>query len=234
MNESADNQTWKRATRLACIERRTKLPERLQRDHAAAINAHLNAGVVDALAGLVVGFCWPYKSEFDIRFAIRKIREHGSRTALPKVVKKAHPLEFHEWWPGVSMVPGVYDIPVPDGTSRLLPDALFVPMNAFDDDGFRLGYGGGFFDRTLASISPQPIAIAIAYEEFRLPTIRPNQYDLPMDIIVTEAGLYSRSGGRLRSIEPAACLRELSRLVQERSFPRRQPESDDKVSEIGN
>ena len=204
------------------MERRTQLPHDVLREFAERINSYLNDGVVPELAGLVVGFCWPYKAEFDTRFAIRKVRELGARCALPVVVKKGHPLEFREWWPGAPMVPGVYDIPVPDGTARVELDAVFVPMNAFDGEGFRLGYGGGFFDRTLAAISPQPIAIGIAYSQFRLSSIRPNEHDRPMDLIVTEMGIHQRKNGTLQDIEPEQCRRALRELISERGFPRNQ------------
>ena len=222
MSELSENQAWKRSTRLACMERRTKLPDQVRREYADCINEHLNAAVIPEVAGLVVGFCWPYKSEFDVRFAIRELRNRGSRAALPVVVGKGRPLEFHEWWPGAPMVPGVYDIPIPDGTSRLDPDVVFVPMNAFDQNGYRLGYGGGFFDRTLASISPQPIAIGIAHDEFRLPTIRPNKYDLPMDIIVTETGVHERTDDGLQRVASDQCRTALRHLIEIRKLPRDQ------------
>lgn len=205
---------------MACMERRTQLPDHVRREYADRINEYLQAGVIPEAAGLVVGFCWPYKSEFDVRFAIRELRNRGSGAALPVVVGKNRPLEFHEWWPGAPMVPGVYDIPVPDGTSRVEPDVVFVPMNAFDENGYRLGYGGGFFDRTLASISPQPIAIGIAHDELRLPTIRPNKYDLPMDIIVTETGVHERTDHGLRHVTSDQCRAVLRRLIEIRKLPR--------------
>lgn len=219
----SEDQQWKKRTRLACMNSRTRLPEQVQRKYAERINGYLNAGIIPALADLVVGFCWPYKSEFDTRFAIRKIRDRGARAALPIVIGKELPLAFHEWWPGAAMKSGVYDIPVPDGTPRLDPDVVFVPMNAFDDAGFRLGYGGGFFDRTLASIVPQPVAIGIVYEQFRLATIRPNQHDLPMDFIITETGIHVRRQSRLQLLEPDAACQALRDLIVERGLPRERP-----------
>src|SRR5919202_3542481 len=115
----------------------------------------------------VIGFCWPYKGEFDARFAVRRWREQGACAALPEVVEKKGPLRFSKWWPGAPMRPGVYDIPVPDGTEVLAPDVAIVPMNAFDERGYRLGYGGGFFDRTLAACERRVIAIGVSYEILR-------------------------------------------------------------------
>src|SRR6185436_2040899 len=101
---------------------------------------------------------------------------------------------FRAWWPGAPMTAGVYDIPIPDGTAIVAPDAAIVPMNGFDAQGYRLGYGGGYFDRTLASMSPRPLAIGVSYEFARLATIYPQPHDVAMDFVVTEAGLHAVKG----------------------------------------
>ena len=85
---------------------------------------------------------------------------------------------------------GVYDIPVPVGTDIVVPQALIMPPVGFDAAGYRLGYGGGFYDRTLASITPRPLTIGVAYELSRLPTIHPQDFDLAMDYVVTERGIF--------------------------------------------
>jgi hypothetical protein len=101
------------------------------------------------------------------------------------------------------MTKGVYDIPVTDGTALVVPDAAIVPMNGFDAQGYRLGYGGGYFDRTLDSIAPPPLAIGVAFEFAGLPTIRPQPHDVPMDFIVTEAGIYVAKDANLVRISAA-------------------------------
>jgi 5-formyltetrahydrofolate cyclo-ligase len=78
-------------------------------------------------------------------------------------------------------------------------------MIGFDQRGFRLGYGGGYFDRTLAAISPRPLAIGVAFEMARLPDLRPQPHDIPMDFIVTEAGIYRTTGTRLALISTEEC-----------------------------
>ena len=111
----------------------------------------------------IVGYCWPYKGEFDARFAVRRWRERGAIAALPAVVdQRRRRCKFRKWWPGAPMKPGVYDIPVPDGTEIVVPDVAIVPMNAFDARGYRLGYGGGYFDRTLAACGRRMVAIGVA------------------------------------------------------------------------
>ena len=210
---------WRKAERAAMIERRAAVPESERRRWNERITEHLVAGF-EPPAGAVVGFCWPYKGEFDARFAVRHWRERGAIGALPEVVDKKGPLQFSKWWPGAPMRPGVYDIPVPDGTEVLAPDFAIVPMNAFDEHGFRLGYGGGYFDRTLAAAERRMIAIGVSYEMLRLPTIHPQAHDIPMDFVVTEAGIYGAGAERLVKVDFDECRARAQRLMLARRLPR--------------
>ena len=176
-------------------------------------------------AGMVVGFCWPFKNEFDARFVIRRWREQGVTAALPEVVAKGEPLQFRKWWPGAPMVPGVYGIPVPAGTDILVPDVAIVPMNGFDERGYRLGYGGGYFDRTLAAFGRRVLSIGVSFEMLRLPTIFPQPHDIPMDFVVTEACVYRAGGGELVPLDAADCAVETRRLLESRGLPRPRRES---------
>ena len=115
---------------------------------------------------------------------------------------------------------GVYDIPFPAGTPEVLPDIAIVPMNGFDDRGYRLGYGGGFFDRTLATSEPRTVSIGVSYEMLRLPTIEPQPHDIPMDFIVTEAGIYVGGGEALAQVDATESRRRTSRLMSGRRLPR--------------
>jgi 5-formyltetrahydrofolate cyclo-ligase len=113
-------------------------------------------------------------------------------------VKARSPLIFREWHPGVALEKGVLDIPFPGPASpEVQPDAALVPMVGFDEAGYRLGYGGGFFDRTLAAMPRKPVAIGVAFELSRMETIFPQPYDVPMDWVVTERGVYRRDGAKL-------------------------------------
>lgn len=170
---------------------------------------------------MTIAFCWPFKNEFDARFVIRHFREGGASIALPEVVAKAHPLQFRKWWPGAPMTPGVYDIPVPDGTDVMSPDAAIVPINGFDEQGYRLGYGGGYFDRTLAVCAPQPIAIGVGFELARLPTILPQLHDITMDFIVTEGGIHAVTDSRLTKIDTDKCVNRMQILCDKRGLPHR-------------
>ena len=215
---------WRKQQRARLIEHRIAVAPDTLRQWNAAIGESIESGF-PMLAAMTIGFCWPFKSEFDARFAIRSFRDRGATAALPAVVAKASPLQFRKWWPGAPMTPGVYDIPVPDGTELVVPDAAIVPMNGFDEQGYRLGYGGGYFDRTLASIAPRPLAIGVSFELARLATIHPQSHDIPMDFVVTEAGIHAAGGSRLARIDAAECQALAQRLCKERGLPRAQQES---------
>ncbi|HSO07819.1 MAG TPA: 5-formyltetrahydrofolate cyclo-ligase, partial [Pelomicrobium sp.] len=183
-----DVAAWRRDKRRELLARRSAIPDELRRRWNERITQLLIRGF-PRLESALIGFCWPYKGEFDPRFAVRWFRERGARAALPVVVAKGAPLEFREWWPGKPVTPGVFELPVPDGPA-VLPDALLIPPIGFGPLGYRLGYGGGYFDRTLAAAAPQPLKIGVAYEESRIDTIYPQPHDVPMDFIVTEAGIH--------------------------------------------
>lgn len=210
---------WRRNQRDSLIATRMAVAPNQHKAWSERIGELLEAGFLFP-AGSVVAFCWPYKNEFDARFVIRHWRETGAIAALPAVIAKTEPLQFRKWWPGAPLTPGVYDIPVPDRTETLLPDAATVPMNGFDERGYRLGYGGGFFDRTLAALERRVLTIGVSFELSRLPTIHPQPHDIPMDFVVTEAGIY-RAGGRKRELlDVAACIAEVKSLLEERGLPR--------------
>ena len=187
--QAADIKAWKASQRKDLIAKRLALSDADRKAWSAAITQHLLEGFPQ-LAGMVIGIYWPYQGEFDPRHAARHLRDRGARTALPEVVQKAAPLQFKMWWPGVAMTRGVYDIPVPGGTDTVVPQALIMPPVGFDATGYRLGYGGGFYDRTLASIAPRPLTIGVAFELSRMPTIHPQEFDLAMDYVVTERGIF--------------------------------------------
>jgi len=144
------------------------------------------------LAGKTLALCWPIKNEYDARHLAHRLRGRGTRIALPLVVARGVPLVFREWHPGVELAEGALGIPYPVATPELAPDAVLLPMNGWDMKGYRLGYGGGFFDRTLAAMARKPVVIGVTYEIARLDTIHPQSWDIPVDYLVTERGLYRR------------------------------------------
>jgi 5-formyltetrahydrofolate cyclo-ligase len=119
----------------------------------------------------------------ELDLAIGKV---SGRIALPVVIKKAWPLEFRAWSPGDPLERGVWNILVPANGPAILPDIVIAPVVGFDDTNYRLGYGGGFFDRTLAAMPKRPLVIGVGYAGSRIATIYPQPHDIPMDIIVTD------------------------------------------------
>ena len=138
--------------------------------------------------GAVSGFV-PYKSEIDTFPLLDRLRRAGWRTALPIVIAPEQPLIFRAWAPGEPLVPGAWDIPIPpESAPELLPDVLLVPMLAFDRAGYRLGYGGGFYDRTLEKLRARKkvVAIGVAYHAQMVDEAPIGPYDAPLDFVMTE------------------------------------------------
>lgn len=218
MNDAAELKAWRKAQRNMLIARRAAVPVAEHRAWSAAITEALVEGF-PLLKSLSIGFYWPMQGEFDSRFAIRRFRDGGAIAALPVVVQKQAPLQFREWWPGVATSKGVFDLPVPEGTRVVLPQAVLMPPVGFDARGYRLGYGGGYFDRTLASIMPQPLKIGVAFELSRIDTIHPQDYDIPMDFIVTEAGIHHVGAQGLQRLQGPAQAAQLAAELIARRHP---------------
>ena len=183
--------TWRRAERDRLVAARAALAPDLLDAWRRRIDAYL-ARSFPGLARCRLAFCWPIKGEYDARHLARTLRERGVLTALPVVVAPKAPLIFREWHPGVRLARGVLDIPYPANSAEVNPDAVLLPMNGWDAAGYRLGYGAGYFDRTLASLAPRPAVIGVAFEQARLATIHPQPWDIPVDYVVTERGVYRR------------------------------------------
>jgi 5-formyltetrahydrofolate cyclo-ligase len=123
-----------------------------------------------------------------VRPLIDTLAAAGRIVALPAVIDRHGPLEYRAWRPGEDLVSGVWDIPVPAKREIIIPAMVLAPLVGFDSASYRLGYGGGYFDRTLAALTPRPFAIGVGFEFQRLETIYPQHFDVPMDVIFTEAG----------------------------------------------
>ncbi|WP_431271197.1 5-formyltetrahydrofolate cyclo-ligase [Dankookia sp. P2] len=181
---------WRKAQRARLVAQRLGAGRAEREGWSAAITARLEGLPVLAGAAGTVGFYWPFKGEYDPRPLARRLHARGLRLALPVVVERARPVAFRAWWPGMRMRPGVWDIPVPDEGDWVRPEALLVPLLGFDPQGYRLGYGGGYYDRTLAAASPPPHAIGVGFEIGRLESVHPQRHDVPMHAIVTERQVF--------------------------------------------
>jgi len=180
---------WRKAKRAVLIERRLAMPAAERAAHNEAITAAL-IQVLSSFSAALIGFFWPFKGEYDPRPFVRSLHAKGTRLALPVVVEKAKPLIFREWWPGMAMTSGIWNIPVPATGEAVEPDVLLVPMIGFDRQAFRLGYGGGYYDRTLGALPTRPRTVGIGFGLSQIATIHPQPHDIPMDLVVTERGLF--------------------------------------------
>jgi 5,10-methenyltetrahydrofolate synthetase len=187
---------WRKAERARLIARREALDPALREAFRLRMDATIERAF-PALSGERLAFCWPIRGEYDARHLARTLRGRGALTALPVIVAPRAPLEFREWHPGVAMAQGPLGIPYPVGSAAVVPQAVLLPMNGWDAAGHRLGYGGGYFDRTLAALAPRPLVIGVSFELARIETIHPQEWDVPVDWLVTERGLYRRDAERL-------------------------------------
>lgn len=187
-----DSTAWRRALRREMTARRAALAGAAHAAASASIVAHLQAVLA---VPAVFAFCWPIKHEPDVRAIVDIWRASGSRAALPVVVAEDAPLAFREWRTDTPLAADRYGIPTPAAGDWLTPELILLPLNGFDDAGYRLGYGGGYFDRTLAALSPRPVAVGVGFEINRLASIRPERHDQRLDWIVTEAGASRITGG---------------------------------------
>ncbi len=161
----------------------------------AEIDRHLQI-LLEQLAPQQLGFCWPYRAEPDVRELVARWlmadpadpADPQRQAALPVVEDRQRALKFRQWTPETVLRAGAYGIPEPVGTAVLQPQVLLIPLNAFDAAGYRLGYGGGYFDRTLAELPVQ--AVGVGFELGRVDSCLPQAHDRPMDWIVTEAGCW--------------------------------------------
>ena len=184
-------QVWRKTLRGELIEKRAALAHVALEDYRHRIDIHIQRAFPDLVHG-VIAFCWPYRNEYDARHLLATLRRGGAVTALPAIVAPKTPLVFREWQPGVALEPGPLGIPYPASGAEVQPDSVLLPVVAFDAGGYRLGYGGGYFDRTLAASARRPRVIALAYEMQFIETIHPQPHDMPVDYVVTERGVYER------------------------------------------
>ncbi|HLS18304.1 MAG TPA: 5-formyltetrahydrofolate cyclo-ligase [Paracoccaceae bacterium] len=201
---------WRKSERERLIAMRLQVPIEERKQVGDEIAAELDR-LIDMREGLIVSTYWPFRGELDLRDWMISAVERGVRIGLPVVVAKGQPLTFREWHPRCRMERGVWNIPIPADGEQVVPDVTIAPPIGFDPECYRLGYGGGFYDRTLASISPRPTAIGIAHPVAAIKTIFPQPYDIPMDVIVT--------GKDQVQINPNASDQALARLAPETRRP---------------
>jgi 5-formyltetrahydrofolate cyclo-ligase len=156
---------WRKEQRARLIARRQAIPQD-ERRRLQPLILDLVAQHFPALSDALLGFYWPIRGEIGPHPLVRHLVERGARAALPVVIEKGQPLEFWAWRPGTPLRRGVWDIPIPAERQVVRPTALLVPLVGFDRRGYRLGYGGGYYDRTLAALDPKPLT-ALLRQGFR-------------------------------------------------------------------
>jgi 5-formyltetrahydrofolate cyclo-ligase len=189
--ERAEILAWRRGKRDELIAARMAMPQAAHADADAAIARRIDT-CFDEVEPCLVGAYWPFRREFHVQPVLDGLIAQGFTVALPVVLGKGRPLEFRPWTRETKLASGVYDIPYPAEGEAVRPKMLIVPLVGFDDDGYRLGYGGGFYDRTLAAIEPRPFCLGVGFELGHLPTIHPLPHDIPMNAIATEKSFYGR------------------------------------------
>lgn len=184
---------WRKSERERLIALRMGIPPSVRRDAGEHIAQALQTIIAERQG--ILGIYWPFRAEFDPRPLVDRLAAAGREVALPVVVDKKGPLEYRAWAPGEPLTAGVWDIPIPEKREVVIPSLVLAPLVGFDRACYRLGYGGGYFDRTLGSLEPRPLAIGVGYAMQAIDTIYPQSFDIPMDLIVTEGGIRRRDTG---------------------------------------
>jgi 5-formyltetrahydrofolate cyclo-ligase len=192
--QARDVATWRKAERQRLLAERAAMPVQARHDASLAIADHLDALLAarfGSLTGLTISAWWPIKAELNLRHWLERLEARGARAALPVVATQKAPLIFRVWTPATRMERGFWNIPIPAEGPDVTPDVTLAPVVGWDAAGYRLGYGGGYFDRTLASLSPRPFAIGVGLNAARLATIFPQPHDIAMQVILTETGSHT-------------------------------------------
>ena len=188
----ADSSVFRAALRREKLAARMALDQKTHTALAARIEKHL-ADLLTPLPPQTLSFCAPVRGEIDVRPLVSLLIERGWRAAMPVVEVANAPMSFRTWTPSSVMTSDRHGIPIPAKGQTTVPDIVLLPLVAFDPQGFRLGYGGGYFDRTLATLVPHPLAIGVGFELARVADVRPHRHDIRLDAVVTEAGIERRS-----------------------------------------
>ena len=193
----ADQKAQKAAWRKDLIDRRQRMEDRIWRSEQ--LQRVMRVWLISR-PDAVIGAYWPIKGEFDPLPALFRWQEAGReedaksaarhrRIGLPVVNKVDKTLTFYTWYPGCPMEEDAYGIPKPKDTEIIQPTLLFVPCVGYGPGGYRLGYGGGFYDRTLAALVPKPFTVGLGFTDGFLSDLEPEPHDVPLDAILNDNGV---------------------------------------------
>jgi len=177
---------WRRQHRTTLLAMRQAMPPDARHRAAEVVAAKLD-DIVAKWHHSVIGLYWPIKQEIDLLpWANELALREAVTLCLPVVVTPRAPLEYRRWNQGEPLARGIWNIPIPARRDVVSPDLMLAPLVGFDRANYRLGYGGGYFDRTLASLRQRPMVIGIGYDFSAMETIFPQTHDIPMDALLTE------------------------------------------------
>lgn len=179
---------FRRAERARLIAKRALSSN--ERDKATRTLIRGLKRTVDFDAGPTIAAFWPIRGEPDLRPWMHAAHEAGVQVLLPVVTSEHAPLEFHSWSPTCKMTRGIWNILEPANGVSMTPDIVVAPLVGIDDEYFRLGNGGGYYDRTLARLEPRPRIIGVGFANCRLPTIFPMPWDVPMAEVLLSDGTH--------------------------------------------
>jgi 5,10-methenyltetrahydrofolate synthetase len=193
-NSDSAKAQQKKVLRKELIDLRNSLPDR--QDRADALQQVMRIWLVGR-PELVIGAYWPIKGEFDPLPALHRWKEDGElldqpqrrRIGLPVVDKETKTMTFHIWYPGCPMEEDAFGIPKPKDTEVITPTLLFSPCVGYGPGGYRIGYGGGFYDRMLATLLPRPYTVGLGYGVGFVPDLEPEAHDIPLDAILNDYGV---------------------------------------------
>ncbi|WP_374623605.1 5-formyltetrahydrofolate cyclo-ligase [Devosia sp.] len=179
----------KAGLRTQAHKRRAQFHHSLRQEASRAAVQHFLRDVPLGKSEIVAGY-WPIRDELDIKELIAKLMDAGQPVCLPVVLGDEQPLELRLWQEGAPLYEAGFGTLAPeDGAPRVVPDVILMPLLGFDSQGTRLGYGGGYYDRTLAGLATRPRLIGFAFALQEVERIPREPHDVPLDMIVTEQGV---------------------------------------------
>lgn len=173
------------------MARRALLAAEMAPGEVQALNRHIQEGLMRFPLQEIAGYM-PLGSECNIQYAMSCLHDLGHKMSLPVVKQKDRPLLFRRWLPGSVLQQGPYGVAYPpEQQPEVTPALLLVPLLAYDDAGYRIGYGGGYYDRTLAKLRRENaavVAVGIAYSGQKIEAIPAEPLDEPLNAVITEKG----------------------------------------------
>ena len=179
---------WRQQQRQRLLDERAGLQSAERENIQHRCLQHLTDCLHDVEPG-ILGLYWPIRGELDCRGLAQSLMTDGWKLALPSINPETRKLDFAHWQPGMAMTTGIWNIPVPAQLDILRPRYFLIPLVGFDSSNYRLGYGGGYYDRTLAAIKDSVVTIGVGMEMGRVASSYPHCFDIPMHKVVTEAGI---------------------------------------------